>query len=425
MSIVLLPSHQGEGKMAIVRPFKGLRPPVELASKVAAFPYDVINSEEARELAKDNPQSFLHINKPEIDLDPSIDLYDQRVYDKAVENFKMFQDKGYLVRDNEDCFYIYKQTMEGRTQIGLMCCTSAQEYWDGKIKRHEFTRKDKEEDRLKHVDVTNANAGPVFLTYPARDSINALVKNITDGKPVVDFVSEDGIGHTLWVVKDASWIKSITEEFAKIPALYVADGHHRTQAAARIARLREEKNPNHTGNEEYNFFLSVIFPHNHLYIMDYNRAVKDLNGNTDEEFIKKISEKFIVEKTDYKKPTQANTFGMYLKGTWYKLTAKPGTFDEKDPVKSLDVSIMQENLLSPILGIGDPRTDKRIDFIGGIRGIKELEKIVDSKKFVVAFSMFPTSIEQLMKIADSGEVMPPKSTWFEPKLRSGMVVHTY
>ncbi|OQB49145.1 MAG: hypothetical protein BWY02_01593 [bacterium ADurb.Bin157] len=337
----------------------------------------------------------------------------------------MFQDKGYLVRDNEDCFYIYKQTMEGRTQIGLMCCTSAQEYWDGKIKRHEFTRKDKEEDRLKHVDVTNANAGPVFLTYPARDSINALVKNITDGKPVVDFVSEDGIGHTLWVVKDAAWIKSITEEFAKIPALYVADGHHRTQAAARIAKLRAEKNPKHTGNEEYNFFLSVIFPHNHLYIMDYNRAVKDLNGNTDEEFIKKISEKFIVEKTDYKKPTQANTFGMYLKGTWYKLTAKPGTFDEKDPVKSLDVSIMQENLLSPILGISDPRTDKRIDFIGGIRGIKELEKIVDSKKFVVAFSMFPTSIEQLMKIADSGEVMPPKSTWFEPKLRSGMVVHTY
>ena len=410
--------------MAIVRPFRGLRPPKDIAAKLASFPYDVINSDEARELAKGNPCSFLHINKPEIDLDSSINLYDQRVYDKAVENFKMFQQKGWLVRDQEECFYIYKQVMDGRSQIGLMCCCSAQEYWDGKIKRHEFTRKAKEEDRLKHVDLTNCNAGPVFLTYPAKDSINALIEEIIKAAPEVDFTSEDGIQHVLWVVRDAAWGKKITAEFARIPALYVADGHHRTQAAARIAQLRTQKNSGHTGNEEYNFFLSVVFPHNHLYIMDYNRAVHDLNGLSEAEFIKKVEEKFTIEKQDYKKPTARTTFGMYLKGTWYKLTAKPGSFDANDPVNSLDVAIMQSNLLSPILGIGDPRTDDRIDFIGGIRGIKELERIVDNGKFAVAFAMFPTSIEQLMKIADSGEVMPPKSTWFEPKLRSGMVVHT-
>jgi len=410
--------------MAIVRPFKGLRPPKDIAARVASFPYDVINSDEARELAKGNPHSFLHINKPEIDLDPAIDLYDQRVYDKAVENFKLFQEKNWLTRDPQACFYIYKQVMNGRAQIGLMCCCSAQEYWDGKIKRHEFTRKDKEEDRLKHVDLTNCNAGPVFLTYPARDTIDTLVDQIVKNTPEVDFTSEDGIQHVLWVVKDSAWAASITEEFAKIPALYVADGHHRTQAAARVAKVRSEKNPNHTGNEEYNFFMSVIFPHNHLMIMDYNRAVHDLNGLDEAGFIKKVEEKFTVEKQDYKKPSAVNTFGMYLKGTWYKLTARKGTFDANDPVNSLDVSIMQNNLLNPILGIGDPRTDKRIDFIGGIRGVAELEKIVNSGKFAVAFAMFPTSIEQLMRIADSGEVMPPKSTWFEPKLRSGMVVHT-
>jgi uncharacterized protein (DUF1015 family) len=411
--------------MAIVRPFKGLRPTKEIAPKLASFPYDVINSEEAREIAGNNPYSFLHVVKPEIDLEPGVNIYEQKVYDKAVENFKMFQEKGYLVRDNQDCLYIYKQVMNGRSQIGLMCCTSAKEYWDGKIKRHEFTRKVKEEDRLKHVDLTNANAGPVFLTYPAQDDINNLIDSAIKAAPEFDFTSEDGIQHTLWVVKDPTWIKNVTEAFAKVPALYVADGHHRTQAAGRIAKLRAEKNPNHTGEEEYNFFLSVVFPHNHLYIMDYNRAVKDLNGLSEEEFLKKVQEKFEVEKMDYKKPEKMNTFGMFLKGTWYKLTAKPGTFDAKDPVNSLDVAIMQNNLLSPILGIGDPRTDDRIDFIGGIRGIGELEKIVKSGKFVVAFAMFPTSIEQLMRIADSGEVMPPKSTWFEPKLRSGMVVHTY
>lgn len=411
--------------MAIVRPFKGLRPPRDVAPKLASLPYDVINSQEAREIAKDNPQSFLHVVKPEIDLDPGINLYDQSVYDKAVANFKMFQQKGWLKKDETECLYIYKEVMDGRSQIGLVGCVSAQEYWDGKIKRHEFTRKVKEEDRLKHVDMVNANAGPVFLTYPAKDSIDAMVNQAIKAAPDVDFVADDGIQHTLWVIKDQAWIKKMVEEFARLPALYVADGHHRTQAAARLARVRTENNPSHTGNEEYNFFLAVMFPHNHLYIMDYNRAVVDLNGNTEEEFLKKVGEKFTVEKTEYKKPTAVNTFGMYLKGTWYKLTAKPGSFPASDPVNSLDVAILQNNLLNPILGIGDPRTDDRIDFIGGIRGIKELEKIVDNQKFVVSFSMFPTSIEQLMKIADAGEVMPPKSTWFEPKLRSGMVIHTY
>ncbi len=411
--------------MAIVRPFKGLRPPKEVAPKLASLPYDVINSEEAREIAKDNPQSFLHVVKPEIDLEPGVNLYDQKVYDQAVANFKAFQQKGWLKKDETDCLYIYKEVMDGRTQIGLVGCVSAQEYWDGKIKRHEFTRKVKEEDRLKHVDLVNANAGPVFLTYPAQASIDAMINEAVKANPDIDFTSDDGIQHTLWVIKDPAWLKKISEEFAKLPALYVADGHHRTQAAARLAKVRAENNPNHTGNEEYNFFLAVIFPHNHLHIMDYNRAVVDLNGHSEEEFIKKVEEKFTVEKLEYKNPTAVNTFGMYLKGTWYKLTAKPGSFDANDPVNSLDVAILQNNLLNPILGIGDPRTDDRIDFIGGIRGIKELEKIVDNGKFVVSFSMFPTSIEQLMKIADSGEVMPPKSTWFEPKLRSGLVIHTY
>ncbi len=411
--------------MAIVRPFKGLRPPRDVAAKLASLPYDVINSQEAREIAKDNPQSFLHVVKPEIDLDPGINLYDQKVYDKAVENFKMFQQKGWLKKDDSECLYIYREIMDGRAQIGLVCCVSAQEYWDGKIKRHEFTRKSKEEDRLKHVDMVNANAGPVFLTYPAKSSIDSMVNEAIKTEPVADFVADDGIAHTVWQVKDKAWISKMVGEFARIPALYVADGHHRTQAAARLAKIRAEKNAHHTGDEEYNFFLAVVFPHNHLFIMDYNRAVMDLNGNSENQFLKKVSEKFTVEKTDYKKPTAANTFGMYLKGTWYKLTAKPGTYDANDPVNSLDVAILQNNLLNPILGIDDPRTNDRIDFIGGIRGIKELEKIVDNGKFVVSFSMFPTSIRQLMKIADSGEVMPPKSTWFEPKLRSGLIIHTY
>ncbi|HNV71288.1 MAG TPA: DUF1015 family protein, partial [Candidatus Ozemobacteraceae bacterium] len=307
---------------------------------------------------------------------------------------------------------------------GLVACCSAQEYWDDKIKKHELTRADKEEDRLKHVDVTDANTGPVFLTYPAKPEIDALIAEVTKGTPEYDFVTSDGIQHVLWVVKDQNWHKRCIELFGTLPALYVADGHHRSAAAARIAKVRREKNPNHTGNEEYNFFLAVLFPHNQLYIMDYNRAVKDLNGLTPEQFLKKVEEKFTVEKTGEKKPTTATTFGMYLKGQWYKLTAKAGSYKADDPIESLDVSILQNNLLAPILGIGDPRKDKRIDFIGGIRGMNELERIVNEGKFAVSFSMFATSIEQLMKIADAGKIMPPKSTWFEPKLRCGVVTHT-
>lgn len=410
--------------MATVRPFKGIRAPKEIAPKLASLPYDVMNSEEARKMAEGNPHSFLHVTKPEIDLDPKIDLYDPRVYDKARENFKMFQDKGWMKMDPEPYFYIYKQVMNGRSQIGLMCCCSAEEYWNDTIKKHELTRADKEEDRLKHVDVTDANTGSVFLTYPAVPAINTLVDEILTSEPVYDFKTNDGIQHVLWVVKDKAWGKKITEAFAKVKTLYVADGHHRSAAASRIAKVRREKNPKHTGNEEYNYFLAVLFPHNHLFIMDYNRAVKDLNGLTADQFLQKVGEKFTVEKCSEKKPNMATTFGMYFKGQWYKLTAKPGSFDAKDPIKCLDVSILQDNLLQPILGIGDPRKDKRIDFVGGIRGMGELEEIVDSGKFAVSFSMYATSIEQLMAIADAGKIMPPKSTWFEPKLRCGVVVHS-
>lgn len=410
--------------MATLRPFQGWRPTREIAPKLASLPYDVIDSQEARQIAAGNPHSFLHVTKPEIDLDPGIDLYDQKVYDKARANFLMFQEKGYLVQDATPHLYVYKQVMEGRTQIGLMGCCAATEYWDDTIKKHEFTRKAKEEDRLKHVDVTNCNAGPVFLTYPARAEIDVLTNEAVKGQPVIDFTSDDGISHTLWAVNDAAWIKKVTQAFAAVPHLYVADGHHRSAAASRIAKVRQAANPHHTGNEEYNYFLAVLFPHNHLYIMDYNRSVKDLHGLTPETFLARIKEKFEVVATTDKKPVAAKSFGMYFQKCWYRLTAKTGSFPAQDPVASLDVSILQNNLLTPILGIGDPRTDDRIDFIGGIRGVGELERIVDNGSHVVSFCLFPTSIEQLMAIADSGQVMPPKSTWFEPKLRSGMVVHT-
>ncbi len=410
--------------MATIRPFRGLRAPKEIAPQLAALPYDVLNSEEARVMAQGNPYSFLHVTKPEIDLDPKIDLYDPKVYAKAKENFAAFRQKGWLVHDPDNWLYIYRQVMDGRAQTGLMACCSAEEYWNDTIKKHELTRKDKEEDRLKHVDVINANAGPVFLTYKARAEIDAMVDQITRGAPEYDFTAPDGIRHVLWVVKDADWIKKMQGLFAQVPVLYVADGHHRSAAAARIAKVRREQNPKHTGNEEYNFFLAVLFPHNQLSIMDYNRAVKDLNGLSPEQFLAKVGEKFTVTKTSEKKPKQATHFGMYLGGQWYELAAKPGTYDDQDPVQRLDVSILQNNLLAPILGIGDPRTDKRIDFIGGIRGVKELERVVDEGTFKVSFSMYPTSIEQLMAIADAGQIMPPKSTWFEPKLRSGVVIHT-
>lgn len=408
----------------IVKPFKGLRPPKEDAKSVAALPYDVINSEEARELAKGNEKSFLHVTKPEIDLDHNIDLYDDKVYAKAAENFEMFQKNGWLKRDETECLYIYRQIMNKKQQTGLVACVSSKEYWDGKIKKHEFTRKAKEEDRLRHVDTINANAGPVFLTYLAQNEIDEMINKVTASEPEYDFTSEDGITHVFWVVKDENWINLVREHFNKVPAFYIADGHHRAQAAARIAQVRAEKSGKKDSQEHNQFFMAVLFPDKQLHIMPYNRAVKDLNSKSKEDFIKAVEEKFEVEKTECKEPVEPATFGMYLDGCWYKLTAKPSTFPAGDPVKSLDVSILQNNLLEPVLGIQDPRTDNRIDFIGGIRGVKELEKIVNEKKFEVAFSMYPTSIHQLMDIANAGEVMPPKSTWFEPKLRSGLIVNT-
>ena len=412
--------------MAVVRAFKAIRPTTELAEKVAALPYDVMNTEEAREMVKDNPYSFLHVDKAEIDLDPSIDHYDKVVYEKAAENLKNMRKKGTLIQEEVASLYIYKQVMDGRSQIGLVGCTSIDDYINNLIKKHENTRADKEQDRINHVDYTNSNTGPIFLTYRAKkeitDSVNAWIEA---HKPVYDFVSEDGIGHTVWVIDDKAVIAALEEAFKGIDYLYIADGHHRNASAVKVGLKRREQNPSFTGNEEFNFYLSVMFPDEQLHIMDYNRLVKDLNGNSSEEFMTKIKEKFDVEQ--YKgqgqyRPEAKHSFGMFLDNKWYVLKAKVGSYNENNPVDRLDVSIMQNNLLRPILGIQDPRTDNRIDFVGGIRGLKELERrVADDMK--VAFSMYPTSIEDLMAIADAGEVMPPKSTWFEPKLRSGLFVH--
>ncbi len=412
--------------MAVVKAFRAIRPTPELADKVAALPYDVMDSNEAREMVKGNPYSFLHVDKAEIDLDPAIDLYDKRVYEKARDNMNGMIKDGTLQQDKNNYLYIYKQVMNGRAQVGLVGCTSIDDYINNIIKKHEFTRADKEQDRINHVDYCNANTGPIFLTYRAKKSINDMVNSwMTGHKSVYDFVSEDGIGHTVWVIDDETVIKKLEAEFAAIDYLYIADGHHRSASAVKVGLKRREQFPNYKGDEEFNFFLSVLFPDEQLYIMDYNRVVKDLNSNSEDEFVNKVREKFDIEAYNGNgpfKPTAKHTFGMYLDGKWYKLTAKAGTFNEKDPVDRLDVSIMQNNLLSPILGIQDPRTDKRIDFVGGIRGLIELEKRVNAG-MKVAFSMFPTSIDDLMAIADAGQVMPPKSTWFEPKLRSGLFIH--
>jgi len=412
--------------MATVKAFKAIRPTPELADKVAALPYDVMDSDEAREMVKGNPYSFLHVDKAEIDLDPSIDHYDKKVYEKARDNMLGMIKAGTLKQDGKSCLYIYKQVMNGRAQIGLVGCTSIDEYINNIIKKHEFTRADKEQDRINHVDYCNANTGPIFLTYRAKKAINDMVEGwMREHKAVYDFVSEDGIGHTVWVIDDEPVIKKLEVEFEAIDFLYIADGHHRSASAVKVGLKRREQFPNYKGDEEFNFFLSVLFPDEQLYIMDYNRVVKDLNGNSTEDFISKVKEKFSVEPYNEGgpfKPTVRHTFGMYLEGKWYKLTAKEGTYNEADPVDRLDVSIMQNNLLDPILGIQDPRTDKRIDFVGGIRGLKELEKRVDAG-MKVAFSMCPTTIDDLMSIADAGKVMPPKSTWFEPKLRSGLFIH--
>ena len=411
--------------MSIVRPFAALRPPADKAAQVSCPPYDVVNSAEAARYAAGNPLSFFHVSRPEIDLAGKGE-HDNEVYDQAPANLQKFVAAGTLVREEKPCFYFYRQVMDGHAQTGLVACASVDEYQAAKIKKHELTRADKEDDRTRHVDALGGNDEPVFFVYPARASIDAIVARISAGAPTYDFTSEDGIRHTLWVVSESADIALIEREFAAIDTMYIADGHHRSAAASRVRELRKGRlGPDYTGQEEFNFFMTVIFPHDQMHIMDYNRLVRDLRGLTAADFLAKVSEKFEVVKAGVKKPGRTHDFGMYLGGEWFTLTARAGTFDAADPVASLDVSILQENLLGPVLGIGNPRTDKRIDFVGGIRGMGELERRVDSGECAVAFSMFPTRIEELIAIADAGKIMPPKSTWFEPKLRSGLFLHTF
>jgi len=412
--------------MAILKPFKGLRPPKELASRVASRPYDVLNSDEAREEAKGNPYSLLHIIKPEIDFPSGTDEHTDAVYSKAVENLNLFRKEGWLKRDFKECLYIYAQTMDGRTQYGIVGCASVDDYLNGIIRKHELTRSDKEEDRMKHVRNTNANMEPVFFAYPAMKELDTIVSGvISNQKPEYDFIANDGFGHHFWVIEDDKTIETIVNLFAKIPYTYVADGHHRTAAAALVGKEKRGKNPNYNGKEEYNFFLAVHFPDNQLKIIDYNRVVKDLNGLTTEELLEKLGEDFEVQKsgTEIYRPEQLHIFSMYLEGSWYKLTTKAGRYNDNDPIEILDVTILSNLVLNKILGIKDLRTDKRIDFIGGIRGLGELKIRVDSGEMKVAFALYPVSMQQLINIADSGNIMPPKTTWFEPKLRSGLVVH--
>lgn len=412
--------------MAIIKPFKGLRPPKEIAHLVAARPYDVLSSDEARQEAQGNPYSLLHITKPEIDLPIGTDEHSQEVYLKAAENFRMFREKRWLVPDEKDLLYIYAQTMDGRTQYGIVGCAAVDDYFNGVIKRHELTRKDKEEDRMKHVMITNANLEPVFFTYPAVKEIDEIVNQIVNTtSPVYDFTAPDGIGHHFWLIENNDIIQKIVQLFAKIPHTYVADGHHRTAAAALVGAEKRRMNPNLKGDEEYNFFMAVHFPDNQLRIIDYNRVVKDLNGLSKEEFLEKLKQHFvIVEKGQQPyKPSRMHEFSMYLDGRWYSLEALAHTYNENDPIDVLDVTILSRYILDKILGIKDLRTDKRIDFVGGIRGMQELSRRVDSGEMAVAFALYPVSLKQLMAIADSGRIMPPKTTWFEPKLRSGLVVH--
>jgi uncharacterized protein (DUF1015 family) len=413
--------------MAVVKPFRGLRPPRAIAKDLACLPYDVMNTEEAIRMAQGKECSLLHITRSEIDLPEDIDSHSDEVYKKSVENFAKWQNRGWLVQDPDPRYYIYAQTMSGRTQYGIVGCASIDDYLNGIIKKHELTRPDKEQDRMVHVRVNNANIEPVFFTYPAVKEIDAIVDRIVAAEePEYDFVAEDGFGHQFWVVKDSDTIKLIEKLFAKkVPFTYVADGHHRTAAAALVGKEKRESNPLHNGAEEYNFFLAVHFPDNQLKIMDYNRTIKDLNGLSPEEFLKRLENGFIVEEKGNRiyKPEKLHNFSMYLEGKWYSLTAKNGTFDDGDPIGVLDVTILTEQVLGPILDIQDLRRSKRIDFVGGIRGLNELKDRVDSGKMKVAFALYPVSMEQLLKIADSGNIMPPKTTWFEPKLRSGLVIH--
>ncbi|MBS4960203.1 MAG: DUF1015 domain-containing protein [Clostridiales bacterium] len=411
--------------MAIVRPFRAIRPAEEKAKDVAALPYDVMSSDEARKMVIGNPYSFLHVDKAEIDLDPSINIYDDRVYEKAKENLNRMIADGTFLQEGKPCFYIYRLSMNGRSQTGLVGCTSVDEYECGVIKKHELTRAEKEQDRIRHVDACNANTGPIFMAYRDEEAIDMLVDRwIKSHTPVYDFTAEDGIGHTVWVIDDEGTISFLMKNFQKIDSLYIADGHHRNASAVKVAQKRREKKGSFTGDEEFNYYLAVLFPKSQLNILDYNRVVKDLNGNTPERLIEKLQEKFIVtRKTLPVKPQKQHTFGMYLAGIWYLLEAKENILSA-DAVEGLDVSILQKEVLHPILGIGDIRKDSRIDFVGGIRGLTELEKLVDSGQWAVAFSMYPTSLDELMRIADDGKIMPPKSTWFEPKLRSGLFIHS-
>ena len=412
--------------MAIIKPFKGIRPPKNLVEKVNSRPYDVLNSEEARVEAAGNEFSLYHIIKPEIDFPVGTDEHDEKVYEKAAENFAKFRKNGWLVQDEKPLYYVYAQTMNGKTQYGLVVGAYVDDYMKGNIKKHELTRRDKEEDRMKHVRVNNANIEPVFFAYPHNDELDAIVKNATQNAPEYDFVAElDGFGHTFWIIDNEKTIQRITEIFAAIPSMYIADGHHRSAAAALVGNEKRLQNPNHTGNEEYNYFMAVCFPDDQLNIIDYNRVVKDLNGLSDEEFLNKLKENFVVEEkgVDIFKPNKLHNFSVYLSGKWYSVTAKEGTYDDNDPIGVLDVTISSNLILDEILGIKDLRSDKRIDFVGGIRGLDELKKRVDSGEMKVALALYPVSMKQLIDIADSGNIMPPKTTWFEPKLRSGLVIH--
>ncbi len=413
--------------MIKIKAFKGWRPRPDLAAQIAALPYDVLSSEEARVAAAGNPYSFLHVSKSEIDLPPEINPYDESVYLKAAANLRQMQTAGWLIQENSDALYIYRQIMDNHVQYGLVACAYVPDYLEGRIKIHELTREVKECDRINHVNYTNANTGPVFLTYRAQAEIDAHIKHYTmTHEPLYDFTTTDNIRHTLWVITDRDLIHKLVTFFEQIPCAYVADGHHRAKSAAMVGKMRATVNPHHRGDEEYNWFLAAFFPHDQLQILDYNRLVKDINGLSPDVFLAQISEKFEITPvigSDQAHPRSAREFGMYLPGQWYRLVARVGTFTADDPVASLDVSILQNNLLAPVLGIADPRRDERIDFVGGIRGLTELQKRVDSGEMAVAFALYPTSVEQLMEIADAGKIMPPKSTWFEPKLRSGLVIH--
>lgn len=413
--------------MAVVKPFRGLRPPADLAPEIACLPYDVMNSEEAALMAKGKEKSLLHITKSEIDLPEGTDVHSEEVYRKSVENFAEWQKRGWLVQDKKPCFYIYAQTMKERTQYGIVGAASVDDYLSGVIRKHELTRPDKEEDRMVHVRVNNANIEPVFFAYPAVKELDSIVERVVSRqKPEYDFVAEDGIGHHFWVIDDKALVVNIEKLFKdKVPFMYVADGHHRTAAAALVGKEKREKNPAHRGDEEYNYFLAVIFPDDQLKILDYNRLVKDLNGLSPDQFIAKLSENFEVKAkgaTTYR-PRRLHEFGMYLDGKWYSLKARKGTYNDDDPIGVLDVTILTEKVLTPVLDIQDLRRSKRVDFVGGIRGLGELKKRVDSGEMKVAFALFPVSMKQLITIADTGNIMPPKTTWFEPKLRSGLVIH--